>query len=184
MDTALIEKEAWENVLKKIPQNNIEKIYNLLPDGKKALVTPILLPDEEYIKVWEAQTYVGNPYPFGNTSYFTAKGEQVRSKSEILIANTLRDYGIPYRYEYPIIIDGVTKYIDFYTLNVRTREEFIFEHFGMLDDKGYAIDNTDKFNRFIANGYLPGKNFIFTMETSRNPLNVQIVEKIIREYLL
>ena len=34
------------------------------------------------------------------------KGERVRSKSEKIIADKLYMLGIPYRYEYPLVLDG------------------------------------------------------------------------------
>ena len=40
----------------------------------------------------------------------TVRGEAVRSKSEVIIANLLHAKGIDYRYEEPLEIDGVTKY--------------------------------------------------------------------------
>ena len=43
----------------------------------------------------------------------TARGELVRSKSEVIIANLLHANRIDYRYEEPLEIDGLTKLPDF-----------------------------------------------------------------------
>ena len=59
-----------------------------------------------------------------NTEYYTYKGERVRSKSEMIIANELFRNNIPYKYELPIELENwnkkVTIYPDFTVLNKRT----------------------------------------------------------------
>ncbi len=56
--------------------------------------------------------------------FYTHKGERVRSKSEVIIANLLYKYQIPYRYEFPLTIKdfGIT-YPDFLILNVRKKRK-------------------------------------------------------------
>lgn len=68
----------------------------------------------------------------------TARGEKVRSKSEVMIADTLQRFGVPYKYEYPLKLRKFTAYPDFYCLNLRTRKEYYWEHFGMMDNVEYA----------------------------------------------
>ena len=48
-----------------------------------------------------------------NLIHRTARGEMVRSKSEVIIADHLADKGVDYGYEQPLTIEGVTKYPDF-----------------------------------------------------------------------
>lgn len=181
---ALKEKNILDTYLNQIPNYNIETIYKTFPEGKQKIIMPIIEPLDDYIKAWEELEYETNTYPFGDTNFYTNKNERVRSKSEMLIANTLNKYGVPYRYEFPVQIDGIIKYVDFYTLNVRTRQEIVYEHLGMMDDRGYAINNVEKINRYIANGYIPGENLIYTMETNRNQLDIRMVEILIKKYLL
>ena len=38
--------------------------------------------------------------------FYSNSGVRVRSKSELIIANMLEKYGIPYRYEYPLLLNG------------------------------------------------------------------------------
>lgn len=46
---------------------------------------------------------------------------------------------IPYRYEFPLTLkDGNIYHPDFLCLNVRTRQEYIWEHFGLMDNPDYA----------------------------------------------
>ena len=66
---------------------------------------------------------------------------------------------------------------------VRTRQEFIWEHFGMMDSPAYASRTVSKLKVFSENNILPGKNLIITMETADLQLSSRQVENLIKEYL-
>jgi ATP-dependent DNA helicase RecQ len=67
----------------------------------------------------------------------TLKGEYVRSKSEVIIANILYHTGIPYTYEQPLYApSGLAKYPDF-TIEWRGKT-YYWEHLGMLNQDDYA----------------------------------------------
>lgn len=53
----------------------------------------------------------------------------------------------------------------------------------MMDDIGYARENVDKVSRYEQAGYMPGKNYILTMETSKSPISTRIVRANIEQYL-
>ena len=117
----------------------------------------------------------------------TSKGERVRSKSEMLIADTLARMGVPYHYEYPVTLNDnghtFTMYPDFLCLNLRTRQEFIWEHFGLMNDSVYSSKTVKKLRTYAQNGIYSGHNLITTVETPELPLNTRYLEKIITEYL-
>ena len=120
--------------------------------------------------------------------YLTARGERVRSKSEIIIADTLFRLKIPYRYEYPLNLkntkgEKLTLYPDFTCLNLRTRREFYWEHFGMMDNSEYSENVVQKLHLYEQNGIIPGKNLIITMETSTIPINTKQIELLAKSYL-
>ena len=165
-----------------------EKIFQNLHKTRRALVEPVKLSDEEYAARWQAINYKKDFIP-ENKNYRTIKDEIVRSKSEILIADTLNRMNIPYHYEFPIKLiteDGTkrTFHPDFLCLNRRTRKEFLWEHFGRMDDAEYATQTVSKLNLFAHNGIFPGKNLITTMETSTQPLNTRQVKKLAEEFLI
>ena len=108
-------------------------------------------------------------------------GVRVRSKSEVIIADALSRAGIPFRYEYPTGIKGWgTLYPDFTCLDTRTREEIIWEHFGLMGDHDYTENAVQKIARYAASGYILGKNFIATFESGATPLSVKQVQAYIR----
>ena len=118
------------------------------------------------------------------SEYYTDKGERVRSKSEILIANALNRNHIPYRYECPLYLAGYgTIHPDFTVLNVRLRKEMYWEHLGMMDEPEYIEDALNRISLYEKNHYFPGDRLILTHETLRHPLNSKNIENMIFQYL-
>ena len=136
--SALLEMERWLNLLNKFiaeyRPHVLDEIFAEMPECRRAFVTPVQFSDEEYAKRWLAVPYRGKPISTDQPEYMTARGERVRSKSEVIIADTLSRMGIPYRYEFPLKLKlprgkGATNFFpDFTCLNLRTREEYLWEH--------------------------------------------------------
>lgn len=182
------QQKILKNAKNQLKTHDLLQILHKFPKLKSQLMTPIALSDDDYAAQWQSVNYERKAFLPGMPEYFTAKGERVRSKSEILIADTLTRFGIPYRYEFPVKLrlnDG-TKTIfhpDFYCLNLRTRKEFVWEHFGMMDNEEYSSNCAQKMILYQNNGYYPGESFLFTMETNQLPLNTKYIEKIIKKWL-
>lgn len=162
-----------------------EDYYDSLNTARKALVTPILLSDEAFAKYWESQPYESKAFDIGAPEYYSRKGERMRSKSEVIIADILYSLGIPYKYECPLILDnGKVIYPDFTILKVSTREVFILEHMGMMGDSYYASHNIQRLNDLIFSGFIPGINLILTMESDTHPLNTKAIETMLQKILI
>ena len=109
--------------------------------------------------------------------FYTAKGEQVRSKSEILIADTLYRKNIPYCYERPLEFPGAGRiHPDFTILRRSDRKEVYWEHLGMMDDPEYAANALMRIDLYERNGIFPGDRLILTHETGRQPLRTRLIE--------
>ena len=169
-------------------QNHIvEKIIENLKPLRQALITPIRLSDQEYAQKWQAVKYPHKDFPNDFPEYYTIRGDRVRSKSEILIADTLFRHNIPYRYEYPLTLkkragEPITLFPDFICLDLRTRNEVYWEHFGMMDNPDYIEQLVRKMHLYQSNGIISGQKLITTMETSTFPINSKQIEQIIRQY--
>ena len=121
----------------------------------------------------------------------TARGEFVRSKSEVIIANQLSHNNIPYVYEQNLTLNGETRWPDFTIEDKDSGNVFYWEHCGMMDDPSYKKRWETKLAWYIENGILPykdgeGKNgtLIITEETKNSGIDTQLVDKLIREILL
>ncbi len=216
--------KSLDRFLKSFCPKRLHDIFEKLLPARRKFVQPVRLPDEEYASRWLAVKYSGKPFAAGAPELTTSRGERVRSKSEVIIADTLDRLKIPYRYEFPHQLkvrrnsrgrgdaaakvrtrdasrnplgnkqDGgrqhdssrrtVTFHPDFTCLNLRTRREFIWEHFGRMDDPEYIAETLGKFETYTANGIFPGESLIFTMETQDRPLNPATVEALVKKYLL
>jgi hypothetical protein len=85
----------------------------------------------------------------------TQRGEFVRSKSEVIIANLLHELNVSYDYEVPFTgDDGRTVRPDF-TVETDMGETVVWEHLGMLTDPRYAAKWEDKKAWYARNGVLP-----------------------------
>lgn len=102
-----------------------------------------------------APVQIGEKFLEENLIHRTVRGEAVRSKSEVIIANLLHAKGIGYRYEEPLEINGVTKYPDFTIEDDDTGETYYWEHLGMLSDEGYRQKWLEKAEWLKANGISP-----------------------------
>ena len=190
-----------------IPLNVLDQVN---PDSR-ALITTATLTDAQYAAAWLSQKYKGKPFQPDAQEFYAAGGIRVRSKSEVIIADTLTRLGIPYLYEFPLTLKiggrgvgdsrnaggkttepraqspgsrhSITVYPDFLCLNLRTRQEFIWEHFGLMDDPEYSEKFVQKIHTYGENGILPGKNLIFTTETEKEQLDTRNVEDLIKIFL-
>ena len=164
-------------------------LYDKMCPARQRLVTPVTLTAAQYTEQWLSVTWQGRPFSPDTPIHTTVSGIQVRSKSEVLIADALTRNNIPFRYEYPLKLrrpsgDFATIHPDFLCLNVAKRTEFYWEHFGLMDDPAYSNNAAGKLRLYTENGILAGRNLIITMETQNEPLTTRLVEKIINEYLL
>lgn len=168
-----------------LPDTEGKDIYSELSETRKALVTPYILTDEQYIEQWMDVQYMGKEFADDVPVIMTERGERVRSKSEKILADKLFSMGIPYRYEYPVKLKRYgTVYPDFTLLNVRERKEIYMEHFGMMDNPEYSEKAVQKLEDYARNGIYMGKNLLVTFETLHKPLDMKIVEKMLKEFIL
>lgn len=180
-----VEKAALERFLNDYRPERIDEIFLSLHDFRKSLIQPVKLLEEDYVKRWTSVEYPLKSFEENAPEFFTAKGERVRSKSEIIIADALSRFEIPYRYEYPVHIPGIgTVHPDFICLNVKQRKEYIWEHNGMMSDSEYADYAVNKFEKYAFAGFNSGENLILSFESDSRPISSRLIEYLIRKYLL
>ena len=163
-----------------------------IPEERRHLITPYEYcpekADDDVVRVF-------NRKPIrGDLNLVTQSGEHVRSKSELIIAERLGAAGVPYYYEDPLIMeedgkgDGPLKeclywHPDFRVQNVRTGRQYYWEHFGMMDNPEYCASAQFKIETYAKHQIILGKNLIVTTESSQHSLNVEYVDRLIKEFL-
>jgi hypothetical protein len=119
----------------------------------------------------------------------TRRGESVRSKSEVIIANELHRLNIDYSYELAFIgNDGKVRYPDFTIEDAETGQIIIWEHLGLLHDPVYRKRWEVKLAWYRGEGVLPWKEgggsratLVITQDDERGGIDTGEIDRIIEE---
>lgn len=179
LQSAKCEKKAVELYLKNTPEVALEDVYCQLSEERQRYTRPIVPGDDAYVQKWLAVPYKPKPFRKGVPVFKTLRGEFVRSKSEVIIADRLWANGIPYKYECPLKVGNKTIHPDFSILKVSTREVVYYEHCGMVDDPGYYRDMVNRVKDYNKEGIILGQNLFLSFETSDSPLDESIIDNLI-----
>ena len=160
-----------------------EKMLTDMPEYQE-LLSSYFSPLSEELKKWMNEPYERNlKYPEQLTQ--KASGNKyVRSKSEVLIDMMLAQNNIPFRYECALQLGETTIYPDFTIRHPKTGETYYWEHFGMMDSLAYRKNVSLKLQNYISSGIIPTIQLITTYETKEKQLDLDVIEKIIKEYFL
>ena len=179
------ESDLLKRIKRKYPETIAEDIYEGLSDDRKKYIKPIVPTDEQFIERWQNEPYTPKPISDDVPKYKTKRGEWVRSKSEALIADRLFAAGIPYKYECPLTfkVDDrlVTIHPDFTILRVSDRKMLYLEHCGKMGDPEYVEEMVNRVNDYIKGGIYQGDRLFFTFETSKTPLDLEVLDKMIEK---
>ncbi len=108
----------------------------------------------------------------------TWRGEMVRSKSELVIANHL--FGAKLRYEYERPVEGVQaagRLRPDFSFITDAGDLIIWEHLGMMNRDDYRRGWDWKRDWYTKNGYLEGKNLFTTRDDDRGALDSRPIEE-------
>lgn len=109
---------------------------------------------------------VGNQFYEERLIHKTVRGELVRSKSEVIIADALHYHHLDYFYEPELKLEGIVRRPDFKVVDNDTGEEWYWEHCGMMEDPKYKKRWEDKKAFYKKNGIEEGKNLIVTYDVN------------------
>lgn len=176
------ELAALSKMLTMYPEDLPEELYKKLPEELRAGVEPVILGNEQDAREWMAEPYVGKPFKEGTPVFKTIRGERVRSKSEVMIADRMFFRGVPYKYECPIMIDGQVIHPDFSIKRMSDNKLIYHEHCGRMDDPEYVNDLVERVNLYNLAGIMQGDRLTFSFETADKPLDTRVVDRLIDEF--
>lgn len=118
----------------------------------------------------------------------TRRGESVRSKSEVIIANLLNEAGVDYSYELSFVgSDGSIRYPDFTIEDDETGQLILWEHLGMMVDPKYRERWNQKLAWYHDQGVLPYDEgggtrgvLVTTQDDERGGINSEEIERLIQ----
>ena len=122
----------------------------------------------------------------------TERGDLVRSKSELVIADKLHARRIDYAYEQPLLLtNGRTRYPDFTIADHARGVTFYWEHLGMLDNRGYRARWERKRAEYQecgigphGDGGGPEGSLIETRDEKGGSLDALVIASVIDEVIL
>lgn len=164
--------EAFHNLSQKVTQS----------EAISLLAKPEIFVSTEADKKWISQDYKKSIEHPEQLIYRTIAGTYVRSKSEMMIANTLYLRGLCVRYEMLTDVGGQTYATDFSIFKAKTNTIAAWEHFGMMDNQTYRGHALHKISDYMSGGYIPGDNLIFTFESQNTPYDQEYIDAVIDHY--
>jgi hypothetical protein len=149
------------------------------PELVKGIYHRTIDPDE-----WVREmTRIDNYHP-ENLKHTAADGTKSRSKNELYIASRLDHYGLIYRWDCPTGIPGLYRAPDYSILRRRDWRVIYWDHCGMMDVPSYREDNKKKLKEYEEAGIVPWDNLIVTYDTVEGGLRGDLVEAMIKCWLL
>jgi hypothetical protein len=176
MDTFLEKFNPYDatDVASKLP-----KVYLQSPE-----ISPYGINKNSSEQSWQDMPYKNNKLFPENLTNNTPGGRKVRSKSEAIIAASLENKNIPFRYEAELILGDQTYYPDFTILKPRDGEIIYWEHFGMTKNSQYSISMEQKLILYTRYNIIPWDNLIITFDSKNSSIDAQIIKNIINTFIL
>ena len=175
------EKTILQELLSKYPEESLEDLYDHLPEKRKKYAVPVFMNNEDFAGYWLSLPYTPKAFGKDSPEYYTIRGERVRSKSEVIIADRLYSKGIPYKYECPLKVGNEIIHPDFTILRLSDRRILYHEHCGMIGDKQYGEDMVDRVNKYGKAGIYTGDRLFFTFEADGHPLDISWLDDFINK---
>ena len=180
---------SMASVYKKLPSNWLTQ-YVRYNDHQNMSFDPLLVAERnsqasERMKIhraWAEAPYDSSRFREEEKSKVTSRGLRMRSKSEVMIAEMLYQYGVPFRYEQVLMLDGKTFAPDF-TFQDAVLELFYMEYCGMMGDPEYVKRHMWKRDIYEQNGIVPWKNIYYIYENNGD-INMQEIRHFIEDKIL
>ena len=179
------EKNAIDFYLRHHDKDADQKEFSLLNSpAYNELLSPFYKTISQELFEWSNSPYEKNENHPETLKHKAVSGGYVRSKSEEMIDMVLYKNKIPFRYECALRFGETLLYPDFTIRHPKTGGIFYWEHFGLMDDANYSKNTFSKLQTYTSHGIVPTIQLITTYETKEHPLNIETVEKIVKDYFL
>lgn len=138
----------------------------------------------EELASWADGPYERSDYRADERKMMTSRGLAVRSKSELMIAEMLYRFGIPFRYEAVIHVNEKLVLNPDFMILCPDGTVIIWEHEGLVTKASYIEWQRRKAEYYAMLGYVPWKNYIVTYDTEDGNIDMRVIEGEIRNKIL
>lgn len=143
----------------------------------EAVEPEISAPSEEV-----SRNYSSTPIHPEHLIHTTDRGEKVRSKSEVIIANLLHQLGLEYFYEFPVEGTNGIRRPDFMVYD-KDGKMLLWEHLGMLHDPEYKEKWERKLEWYADNGFVESENLFVTIDAPDGSFDTTLVRRVAEQLL-
>lgn len=173
---------ACNNYTAFTPEDIINKMSNIYRSLPQEYFTDKSITQED-LQAWADKPFDQSTFRTHEKIHTTSRNLKVRTRAELIIAETLYMYNIAFRYEQRLYIRN-RRYAPDFTIKLPNGKIYYWEHAGKTHDKGYMYDHYDKLRDYLYAGISPGNNLILTYDTEAGEFNSQAVHSEIRNKLL
>lgn len=159
-----------------------DNIIKAMPKAYRKLEPRDFLPDFQNRQEWAEADFRQSTDRLEERRHVTARGLKVRSKSEVVIADKLDFYKIPFRYEEMLYIENHSFAPDFKVLT--ERGIVYWEHCGKVNDRRYMQRHKWKIGMYERADIVPWKNLIVTYDYEDGSLDTRVIDSEIRNKLM
>ena len=124
-----------------------------------------------------------NTYYPEELKHRTTAGCIVRSKSEAVWAEKLKHYRLPFKYEFPLHLNGEEYRPDFTVMRQDGKMVYI-EHCGLMIQENYMRHFQKKMQDYYRNGIVLWDNLILTFDDSEGRIDVNLIDAEINNKIL
>lgn len=176
------ETRRLEKFLQRYTEPTASHILGKLPDSYRTLPEEMFFPEREAERRQAERPYRQNTKNLQEKKHITSRGLRVRSKSELLIAEKLYEYGIPFRYD-ALIGNALHTLSPDFMFSV-DGHIWYWEHCGMMGAPAYRARNEWKLAVYREMGIFPWKNLIVTYDTEDGIMDMRVIDAEIKNKLL
>ena len=170
--------KALQTLLKTYTEPTFENIVRDLSDY---ITQNIAKPKDD--DVWP-NNFEQSTYKLEDRRFITSTGLKVRSKSELLIAEKLNEFGLKFLYEPSVKLGEYDVVPDFVIKEKNDGNLFYWEHCGLTNNEKYMNRHKWKMELYEQNGIVPWKNLIVTYDNGDGLIDMRIVVGEIKNKLL
>ncbi|MBO4680502.1 MAG: hypothetical protein J5623_01215 [Clostridiales bacterium] len=135
------------------------------------------------MEFWKQQVPCSNNYENKNR-YVDAFGFNVKSRSEMLVGQALKELGLEAKYEPLLILRGDRKKTPDYSFPVPVIDRcFYVEFMGMADNESYIDKNYGKIEEYMRNGILLNRDLIVICGTENWLPSLEDMKRIIASFI-
>lgn len=117
-----------------------------------------------------------------NLIHCTSDNIMLRSKSELIIYEALKNAGLSVEYEKPLKIDNINYRPDFTIQGKYGGDVMYWEHLGMLSVPKYKMKWARKKSIYQKHGVVEGDNLIVSKDDERGGISMKQIVKLIQRY--